>query len=326
MTRTSAATSCRNHVVACALLGLACAHPSPDARWTPLGRSCPADAPVIELPAALRDSVRALWRGYETDDDRWAEAAREVPGGFAGKMLEGGLVVFLVDTMQREAALAALAARNGLDGRDPKRVRVRKTRWDFAQLVDWYHYLGLHVWRDSGVVTSDIDEEHNRITYGVMGESGRRRLERHLAALRPPLPCFLVAIEVVGPPPEKAVSRVPARIAMYRDTASVVLPDTVRRGSEFPMKVTTLAGGCIREAAGSDVSVHGLRARVTLYHLRRQLTASCTSDLMYLPQTVRLRFDKAGLATIELRGVTNDLEFDGATPQWIVLERHLVVR
>ena len=154
---------------------------------------------MIELPAALRDSVRALWRGYETDDDRWAEAAREVPGGFAGKMLEGGLVVFLVDTMQREAALAALAARNGLDGRDPKRVRVRKTRWDFAQLVDWYHYLGLHVWRDSGVVTSDIDEEHNSITYGVKDESGRRRLERLLAELRPPPPCFLVKIEVVGP-------------------------------------------------------------------------------------------------------------------------------
>ena len=114
-------------------------------------------------------------------------------------MLEGDLVVFLVDTTQRDAALAALAARGGLGGADPKRVRVRKVRWNFAQLYDWYRYLGLHVWSDSGLVTSDIDEAQNSITYGVKDESGRPRLERLLAQLRPPPPCFLVAIEVVGP-------------------------------------------------------------------------------------------------------------------------------
>jgi len=113
-------------------------------------------------------------------------------------MLEGGLVVFLVDTTQRDAALAALAARGGLEGMDPKRVRVRKVRWNFAQLYDWYRYLGLHVLSASGLVTSDIDEAQNSITYGVKDESGRRRLERLLAELRPPPPCFLVAIEVVG--------------------------------------------------------------------------------------------------------------------------------
>jgi len=279
---------------------------------------------VVEVPATLRDSVRLLWRGHETDDDRWAEAARDVPGGFAGKMLEGGLVVFLVDTRQREAALAALAARNGLEGRDPKRVRVRKVRWDFAQLLDWYHYLGLHVWRDSGVVESDIDEEHNRITYGVMGESGRRRVERRLARLRPPPPCFLVAIEVVGPPPEKAVAHVPARLG--RDTSRIILPDTVRRDSEFQMTVTTFGGGCIRETAETRVSVHGLRARVSFYHIRRNLTAVCTSDLIEFRQTVKLRFAKAGVATIEVRGVSNELDFGDTKPQWVVVERHVVVR
>ena len=270
--------------------------------------------------------MRGLWASFRDDDDRWADLAREVPGGFAGMMLEGGLVVFLVDTTQRDAALAALAARRGLEGRDPKRVRVRKVRWNFAQLYDWYRYLNLHVWSDSGVVTSDIDEAENRITYGVMGEAARRQLDRQLGALRPPPPCFLVAIEVVGPPPEKAVTRVPARLASNRDTARVILPDTVPRGSEFPMTVWTFGGGCIREAADSRVSVHGLRARVTLYHIRRLLTAVCTSDLIQFPQTVRLRFDKAGVATIEIRGVTNELEWDPVTPSWIVLERHVVVR
>src|SRR5437870_2595617 len=168
MTRISAATSCRNSVVSLALLGLACAHPSPDPRWTSLGRSCPADAPVVDVPAAALDSLGlSIPAPAVTPDDRWAALAREVPGGFAGTMLEGGLVVFLVDTTQRDAALAALGARGGLAGRDPKRVRVRKVRWNFAQLYDWYRYLNLHVWSDSGVVTSDIDEAENRITYGV---------------------------------------------------------------------------------------------------------------------------------------------------------------
>src|SRR5438046_9079550 len=106
MTRTSAATSCRNPVVAVALLGVACAHPSEAPRWARLGSSCPADAPVVEVPATLRASVRLLWSGHETDADRWAAAARDVPGGCGGTMREGGIVVFLVDTREGQAAAA----------------------------------------------------------------------------------------------------------------------------------------------------------------------------------------------------------------------------
>src|SRR2546428_13207968 len=184
MTRICVATSYRNPLVVLALLGVACAPPSEAPRWPRLGSSCPADARGVELPAARRDSLGGLVpESRATSDDRWAEAARELPGGFAGKILEGGLVVFLVDTTQRDAALAALAARGGLEGMDPKRVRVRKVRWNFAQLYDWYRYLGLHVWSDSDLVTSDIDEAQNSITYGVRDESGRRRLERADAPL-----------------------------------------------------------------------------------------------------------------------------------------------
>jgi len=197
---TARRTVARLGAVAAVILASACAHPSDGPRWARTGQSCPEDAPAVELPAALRDSLGGpVPESRATSDDRWAAAARELPGGFAGEMLEGGLVVFLVDTTQRDAALAALAARGGLAGMDPKRVRVRKVRWNFAQLYDWYRYLGLHVWSASGLVTSDIDEAQNNITYGVKDESGRRRLERLLAELRPPPPCFLVAIEVVGP-------------------------------------------------------------------------------------------------------------------------------
>ncbi len=278
----------------------------------------------MDVPAAALDSLGlSIPAPAVTPDDRWAALAREVPGGFAGTMLEGGLVVFLVDTTQRDAALAALGARGGLAGRDPKRVRVRKVRWNFAQLYDWYGYLNRHLDFDhDNVAMSDIDEAENRITYGVMGEGARRALEHRLAALRPPPPCFLVAVEVVGPAPDKLVSRVPARLG--GDTSRIILPDTVRRGSEFTMTVWTFGGGCIRELAPSDVSVHGLRARVTFYHVRR-LGAFCLGDRIEFRQTVQLRFDKAGLATIELRGVTNGLEFGDAKPQWVIVERHVVV-
>ncbi|PYP13015.1 MAG: hypothetical protein DMD56_02045, partial [Gemmatimonadetes bacterium] len=150
-----------------------------------------------------------------------------------------------------------------------------------------------------------------------------RRLERRLAALRPRLPCFLVAVEVVGPPPEKAVARVPARLGS--DTTRIILPDTVRRGSEFTMTVWTFGGGCIRELAPSAVSVHGLYARVTLYHVRRQ-GAICLGDLIEFRQTVPLRFDESGVATIAVRGVRNGLDFGDTKPQWVVVERHVVVR
>src|SRR2546421_11042408 len=103
MTRICGATSCRNSVVALALLGLACAHPSPGPRWTPLGRSCPADAPAVELPAAQRDSLGGLGpQAPATSDDPLAGAARGLAGGFPGQNLQGGLGVFLVGTDQRD--------------------------------------------------------------------------------------------------------------------------------------------------------------------------------------------------------------------------------
>src|SRR2546422_2078614 len=102
MTRISAATSCRNSVVALALLGLACAHPSPGPRWTPLAPSCAADAPAVELPAAPRDSLGGAGpQARATSDDRRAAAPRELPRGFAGERLEGGPVVFFVGTTPR---------------------------------------------------------------------------------------------------------------------------------------------------------------------------------------------------------------------------------
>ena len=160
-------------------------------------QACPPDAPGPSVPAAIRESLAPFPQGRQaTIDDRWAQTAREIPGGFAGIILEGGPVVFLVDTTKRDSALAALIARHAIPGRHPERARVRKARWDFAQLHEWYEYLNGHLTGDSGFAMSDIDEGNNRLTYGVGDEAARRRFEDALARLNPP--CGLVVVEVTG--------------------------------------------------------------------------------------------------------------------------------
>ena len=149
------------------------------------------------MPAAIRESLAPFPTGREaTIDDRWAVTAREIPGGFAGIILEGGPVVFLVDTTKRAAALQALIARGAIPGRHPARARVRKARWDFAQLHEWYEYVNGHVTGDPGFAMSDIDEGDNRLTYGVGDEAARERFAALLAGL--PIPCGLVVVEVTG--------------------------------------------------------------------------------------------------------------------------------
>ncbi len=161
-------------------------------------KACTQDGPGPSVPAAIRESLPPLPRGREaTIHDRWAATARDIPGGFAGVILDGGLVVFLVDTTKRDAALAALAQQGALLGRDPNHVRARKVRWDFAQLHDWYAYLNLHGFQlDSGWTSSGLDEAHNQVMYGVVDEVTRKRYERRLARLG--IPCGLVNIEIVG--------------------------------------------------------------------------------------------------------------------------------
>src|SRR5256885_15978454 len=91
MTRISAATSCRNSVVALALLGLACAHPSPGPRWTPLAPSCAADAPAVGLPPPPRDPLRGAGPPAPAPSGgRRGGGARGVARGFWGGGVRGG--------------------------------------------------------------------------------------------------------------------------------------------------------------------------------------------------------------------------------------------
>ena len=178
-----------------AALSLACV---PMARSQEPARdtACPPGAGP-SVPPAIAESLAPFPTGrLATIDDRWAVTAREIPGGFAGIILEGGPVVFLVDTTKREAALAALIGRHAIPGRHPERARVRKARWDFAQLHEWYEYVNGYLTGEPGFAMSDIDEEHNRLSYGTGDEAARERFEAILARL--PVPCGLVVVEVTG--------------------------------------------------------------------------------------------------------------------------------
>jgi len=129
-----------------------------------------------------------------TPDSRWAEAARQVPGGWGGLFFEDkALTVYLVDPRQQvEAAQALLEFGIGISG-----ARVKQGRWDFGQLFDWHFYIKSQLGDEEIVVTSsDIDEVRNRLVYGVVDEETQRTTITFLGSLD--LPCELVMLEVRG--------------------------------------------------------------------------------------------------------------------------------
>jgi hypothetical protein len=104
-------------------------------------------------------------------DEGWARLALEVPGGFAGIYLDddGRPVLLLTHPEKKEDAIAALSTRQfvGLpDGTSLRDAIVKRAKWDFAQLYDWAHSRKLRI--SVQVLTSDIDEVHNRLDYGVL--------------------------------------------------------------------------------------------------------------------------------------------------------------
>lgn len=166
-----------------------------DPSWLVLDRTCSPDAPVEVLSAAQRATLPPFSHGSQrVSDDDWADAARVVPGGWGGSYLDHDTgTVFLVDPTKRDVALAALAARGlvpaplGL-----ATVRVRRGRWDFAQLADWFGFLRGHLPAMTATFSADIQETRNRLEYTVSNAADRAALE---AAFRPlHLPCYLVAI------------------------------------------------------------------------------------------------------------------------------------
>lgn len=153
--------------------------------------------PATSLSPAIAASLPPR-TGNMRPDDNWADLAAQVPGGFAGVLyVDSKPVLMLTDPSQAAAAKQALAP--SIPGFDVNGAEVRQARWDFAELVDWYNYLGVRtsVWQTDGITSGDKDEAINRIRFGVVDGAARDRLLHTLGDIA--LPCDLIAIEITGP-------------------------------------------------------------------------------------------------------------------------------
>lgn len=126
-------------------------------------------------------------------DDRWADLATTVPGGFGGIFYDSAHtpILMLTEPAQASAAKQALFGKLGFP---TERATVRQARWNFAQLVDWYNYVLPRL--GEVPVLADKDESLNRIVFSVTSVELRDRVVAALAQL--PLPCDLIVVDLNG--------------------------------------------------------------------------------------------------------------------------------
>lgn len=142
-----------------------------------------------------------------TMDDRFADLARMVPGGFGGLWLtHDTLNVYLKDLSKRAEAQAVLkeqlkgefgpGAGGGQRGRvDLDRIKFHPGRYDFAELRRWYQQL-----LQGGIpefTMSDIDERANRIEIGVREDAMIPRVRKRAAELG--IPADALSVRTVAP-------------------------------------------------------------------------------------------------------------------------------
>ena len=122
--------------------------------------------------------------------DRFAAIAQTVPG-FAGLYWEGTtLVLMLVDTTQRDAAVAAIA--EDMRGRYIRRVLVRKADFDFIQLRRWK--LLVPFFGDSQITAVGVDEVRNCVLVGVADSAYLAPTRKRLVALGIPPRALVVQV------------------------------------------------------------------------------------------------------------------------------------
>src|SRR5437899_2517045 len=292
-------------------------------------RTAPNSSPLASRNSAVLSSEQLEMKS----DGPYRDLARVAPshGGWYFDTLTGDLTVYLKDMTEGPAAKRTLPAllAGGL-----ARARARHPQAGIVPKQGSYTFIELARWRDTldeflgppSVQLWGIDFANNRIIIGVLAGADTQAIVAK--ALELGVPEGALRFERTGriqPLDAQASDTVPARLTSGRDTAAIIVPDTVRRGQAFTAKVTVFAGGCIRQGAGSRVKIHGLVADVTLLHVRRVEGDVCYSDEIIFHETISVRFDRAGLGRIRFHGVTNQLDFR-AEPRWVVIERTVVVR
>lgn len=149
------------------------------------------EGPATSLPDSLAQRLPPR-TGRMIPDDRWADLAHIVPGGFAGTFYDGShrLILRLTRPELAAEAKAALLSQRGFP---VEYATVQLARWDFAQLVDWFNYLFPRL---PVAVTADKDELLNRVRFSVTSREARDQILRALAPLG--LPCDLVVVDLNG--------------------------------------------------------------------------------------------------------------------------------
>jgi hypothetical protein len=163
--------------------------------WANLGKSCSPESAAYSLPEEERSRLHS---SNDLNAD-WAAITQQVPGGWGGFFVVGGRpTIYLQDLSKKEPAVAALARLMPELARfDLSNVDVRRGRWNFSQMYDWYRFIAPFFWQNFGALSSDIQESRNRLEYGVLNEANRAGVEN---AFRPlDLPCYLVAIGLTTP-------------------------------------------------------------------------------------------------------------------------------
>ena len=154
-------------------------------------RLAQCEGPATSLPDSLARTLPPR-TGHMIPDDRWADLAMTVPGGFAGTFYDSAHtpILMLTEPAQASAAKQALLGKISFP---VQQATVRQARWNFAQLVDWYNYVFPRLGVPAG---GDKDEAINRIRFSVASAELRDRVVSALAQL--PLPCDLIVVDPNG--------------------------------------------------------------------------------------------------------------------------------
>lgn len=126
--------------------------------------------------------------------------------------------------------------------------------------------------------------------------------------VRPALMLLLIPVACSDPADIARVGddgRVIGTIEYYGDPVQVEIPTDATRGSEFTVTVVTYGGGCVSEGE-TETDIDGLNVVVTPYDydVSGQLppNGACTDELNLFEHETTLRFDRAGTATVVIRG------------------------
>jgi hypothetical protein len=146
----------------------------------------------------------------ERYDDLLVRVEQQTPG-FGGMFIdrEGQLAVYLLDTSQLGAALAAIEAVFGVDAVPTAGVRALQGEYVVSQLKAWSE-IAAGLLELSGVTAVDLDEARNRVAIGVEHKSRTRAVERALSAIAIPRHAVTIQVtEKIRPVHPPRVSRPP---------------------------------------------------------------------------------------------------------------------